>query len=621
MQTQPSAVEALVRCLLVPVRVRVQMMALVLPVASIQQACDISQPAAQVCEDFCTSKCSFYNASAGETGQPTNITLYRITPKNVTGIQNKNTGDAPGDVSFFLGKKNIAQRCAQNPTSFGCFLDGDNIYGELGPPRSPDADPDHSHSPNLKQASSPSRSTGGTDLTSSATRSTSSNRYATPRHATPRHAALRHAAPCHATPRCTKQEADRISAATTHVEHGAYGQPMAGSFGPTPAWVDTRTFECGQGCLQPTADNCHDREQRNGTSSFGGGFSCWCDGTGRHNKSVGREAPPFHGGSTPGPAWWVPQCKLGFYEARARLGEQPVRCVKGKALRTVQGWDFQSVSAAACDACTQVPTPLLSSFPALPPPTSLGPGLSLSSNLADLSRSRSLTLTLAQPYPPPPAPHPPPPRLPPPPPRPTPPSPQPQDTRCNGWRTDDNRTATLLSGRVQPARGEACIGGVKYVSSWGGGSSWGQAGDLGGSWYSTPLTAECAAGQPLGKEGCSWRVVEETYRNASCVDGLVDRAVERRGAACLGACKQPLNRTGDCYLDCYKNTLLGDAVYNLSAMGREEIVAPWEGGFAPGGCPVVQPAACKGPQCGDHLRPPHRNPMVEMAEQIRSTEA
>ena len=236
----------------------------------------------------------------------------------------------------------------------------------------------------------------------------------TPRRATPRHAALRHAAPCHATPRCTKQEADRISAATTHVEHGAYGQPMAGSFGPTPAWVDTRTFECGQGCLQPTADNCHDREQRNGTSSFGGGFSCWCDGTGRHNKSVGREAPPFHGGSTPGPAWWVPQCKLGFYEAKTRLGEQPVRCVKGKALRTVQGWDFQSVSAAACDACTQVPSPLLSSLPALPPPTSLGPGLSLSSNLADLSRSRSLTLTLAQPYPPPPAPHPPPPRLAPP---------------------------------------------------------------------------------------------------------------------------------------------------------------------------------------------------------------
>ena len=56
--------------------------------------------------------------------------------------------------------------------------------------------------------------------------------------------------------------------------------------------------------------------------------------------------------------------------------------------------------------------------------------------------------------------------------------------------------------------------------------------------------------------------------------------MERRGAACFGTCTQPLNRTGDCYLDCYKNTLLGDAVYNLSAMGRAELVAPWEGGFA-----------------------------------------
>lgn len=466
---------------------------LVLPVASIQQACDISQPAAEVCEDFCTSKCSFFNATAGETGQATNITLYRITPKNVTGIQNKNTGDAPGDVSFFLGRKNITQRCAQDQAAFGCFLEGDNVYGKFT------VEIDGKYGPYFE---------------------------------------------CNPI-NVFNSEADRISAVATPVQYGAYGQPIAGF--PTPAWVDTRTFECGQGCLQPTAGDCHDRKQRNGTSSFGGGFDCWCDGTARHNQTVGREAPPFHGGGSPGPAWWVPQCRLGFYEASTPLREQPVRCVKGKALRTVQGWDFPSVTAAACDACTL-------------------------------------------------------------------------DTRCNGWRTNDNRTATLLSGRVRPSRGEACIGGVKYVSSWGG-SSWGQAGDLGGSWYSTPLTAECAAGQPLGAGGCSWRVVEATYRNASCVDSLVDRAVERRGAVCLGACKQPLNRTGDCYLDCYKNTLLGDAVYNLSAMGREEIVAPWEGGFAPGGCPAVQPSACEGPQCGDHSRPPHRNPMVEMAERIQSTEA
>jgi len=325
-----------------------------------------------------------------------------------------------------------------------------------------------------------------------------------------------------------------------------YSKPTAGW--PSPAWVDTRTFECGQGCLQPTAGDCHEREQRNGTSSFGGGWSCWCDGTGRHNQTVGREAPPFRGGSSPGPAGWVPQCRLGFYEATTPLSEQPVHCVKGKALRTVHGWDFGSVSAAACDACSQ-------------------------------------------------------------------------DTRCSGWRTDDNRTATLLSGHVQPSGGEACIGGVKYVSSWGQGSSWGQAGDLGGYWYSTPLTAECAAGRPLGEGGCTWRVVEATYRNASCVDRLVDKAVERRGAACFDVCKQPLNRSGDCYLDCYKNALLGDAAYNLSAMGREDLLAPWVGGFAPGGCPIVRPAACEGPQCGSHRRPPDRDPMVEMVARVRSAKA
>ena len=71
-----------------------------------------------------------------------------------------------------------------------------------------------------------------------------------------------------------------MSAAASPVEYGAYGQPIAGwPPGPTPEWVDTRTFECGQGCLQPTAGDCHDFKQRNGTSSFGGGFSCWCGST------------------------------------------------------------------------------------------------------------------------------------------------------------------------------------------------------------------------------------------------------------------------------------------------------------------------------------------------------
>ena len=79
------------------------------------------------------------------------------------------------------------------------------------------------------------------------------------------------------------------------------------------------------------------------------------------------------------------------------------------------------------------------------------------------------------------------------------------------------------------------------------------------------------------------------------------RAVEVVGKACFNLCKQPLNRTSDCYLSCYKNTLLGDAYYNFTAMTKEAILEPWEGGFKEGGCPVVQPAKCEGSQCGDNM--------------------
>ena len=43
------------------------------------------------------------------------------------------TGDAPGDIGFLLSKKNLTQQCARDPTDFGCFLDGDNIYGGHAP--------------------------------------------------------------------------------------------------------------------------------------------------------------------------------------------------------------------------------------------------------------------------------------------------------------------------------------------------------------------------------------------------------------------------------------------------------------------------------------------------------
>ena len=51
----------------------------------------------------------------------------------------------------------------------------------------------------------------------------------------------------------------------------------------------------------------------------------------------------------------------------------------------------------------------------------------------------------------------------------------------------------------------------------------------------------------------------------------------------------------------FKNALLGDAEYNMTAMPHEAIVAPWKSGFLPeseGGCPEVTPSPCEGPQCG-----------------------
>jgi hypothetical protein len=86
------------------------------------------------CKDFCSSDCSFRNASSpapADQGLPLNLTLYRITPQHVLGIANRNTGDPPGDVGFFLSRKTLAAECARDPTNIRCFLDGINIYGKF----------------------------------------------------------------------------------------------------------------------------------------------------------------------------------------------------------------------------------------------------------------------------------------------------------------------------------------------------------------------------------------------------------------------------------------------------------------------------------------------------------
>eukprot|EP00038_Savillea_parva_P023219 m.40054 g.40054 ORF g.40054 m.40054 type:complete len:440 (+) comp5908_c0_seq1:72-1391(+) len=85
---------------------------------------DIWNPACS-CEDYCAYKCG------NNVTKPTNITVYRLTPYQATGLLNMDTGDVAGDVEFVLSRKDIAAMCADNPHEERCFLAGKNIYGRF----------------------------------------------------------------------------------------------------------------------------------------------------------------------------------------------------------------------------------------------------------------------------------------------------------------------------------------------------------------------------------------------------------------------------------------------------------------------------------------------------------
>ena len=89
------------------------------------------QYASEVCEAFCSDQCSFFNRSAGEAGLPTNLTLYRMTPTNVTDAANKDLADIPGDLGFFLSRKTLRLRCALDPRDQRCFLAHNNSYASF----------------------------------------------------------------------------------------------------------------------------------------------------------------------------------------------------------------------------------------------------------------------------------------------------------------------------------------------------------------------------------------------------------------------------------------------------------------------------------------------------------
>mmetsp|Transcript_151207 Transcript_151207/g.262009 ORF Transcript_151207/g.262009 Transcript_151207/m.262009 type:complete len:450 (-) Transcript_151207:98-1447(-) len=420
---------------------------------SVAPPCNLSRSFDEVCADFCDYKCGFYNVSAGDNGRIKRRTIYRLTPPNVTGIQNKDTGDAPGDISFWLSKKNLTQQCAIDPTGFGCFLDGRNLYGAFV------VEMDTQFGP--------------------------------------------------------YQECNPVNVFDK--------DPWE------PLWIDTRTFDCGQNCLWPIpksgCKNPWTKPGKNGTYGFNGAWQCFCDGTHRHERTVGVELMPFAAQKNPGPSSWPAQCFLSFYAPN----ETSQNCVQGNVYKEVKGWSFSSTASLACEACSK-------------------------------------------------------------------------DDNCEGWATIDNQTAHLFQGSLHQYYHVGCVAGFKFHMPYGM-TSWGSAGNVGGFWYSTPMTAECAPGEAVGTNGCTWRVLSAVYKNASCIDGLVDSAVEEHGKVCFDMCSQPLNRTSTCYLYCYRDSLLGHPGLNLSKMENKQIIDPWEHGFneidpSKGGCPILQPAPCQGSQCG-----------------------
>ena len=73
------------------------------------------------CELFCNGSCPYH--PDWSTMAPENLTVYRITPANVTGLSQKDTGDAGGDAGFYAGMMLVhLAECKPPYTSWGCFL-------------------------------------------------------------------------------------------------------------------------------------------------------------------------------------------------------------------------------------------------------------------------------------------------------------------------------------------------------------------------------------------------------------------------------------------------------------------------------------------------------------------
>ena len=70
------------------------------------------------CASFCNGTCAATNA-----GKPEQLTMYRLTPGNVTELQGKDTGGSAGDMGFVFQKLRAFSRCSlAQANTVQCFL-------------------------------------------------------------------------------------------------------------------------------------------------------------------------------------------------------------------------------------------------------------------------------------------------------------------------------------------------------------------------------------------------------------------------------------------------------------------------------------------------------------------
>ncbi|CAJ1352115.1 unnamed protein product [Effrenium voratum] len=650
--------------------------------SAVLPSCDLKKPTAEVCEEYCTSKCSFYNRSAGDTGQPSTLKLYRLTPPNVTGLRNKNTGDPRGDMGYWLSKKNMSVVCAQDPLAHGCVDYANNLYGiftvevdgQFGPylqcnpvqggGSHPEFDPLWKDSSNFSCGQSCVVATtkgcynygmpdkNGTSgwgdfhcFCDGSQRDGRSVGRAQPPFLAPSTKAF--VAPqcggaaaklragnetmgCREVKNVLKTPAAqawlRVLGTTDNIAPQRFdwipsidGSVVTGEDVMSPpdfaAWWE-RTLEHGTGDGECFLDvlrvalarrlnlrNFHrlsvvcNEQQLDRRSP-------WMDSellvvVRPYKDTRGEEAEEAAAASGERGEGLLAAASSGDLTRLVSLLEMPLDpdCVNENAARGGHLEIVQCLTAARADtnkrdhaACAplhfavghlEVARCLLEAGAERDPGDLAGcTPLYFAAGQGRTEVVRCLLEAKAD-----------------------------KDFANFGGRSPlINAAQARFPGKAAPHRPEEfrdsdlsfrtevpgeCSSGK--LGPWTRRAGWFGVGDLGGLWYSTPSAGECAKQQALGTKGCTWKEVTSVYKNATCIDSAVDRLVELYGKRCFGTCGLPLNRTSDCYLDCYRDVLMGSAASNLTKIPSQRLVLAWE--KAAETCPKVTPQLCRGTQC------------------------